>query len=124
MKHLDETEKAAVADANRERDEIIEMEPILEKLKLDFNSDVSLEEQKEAGMKFLRQHCQDFIETAKAERVVRLEYAKEAYLKEQKALQEEEIRRENDAQEARFAEEERLAEEARIRKEEEKVSSI
>jgi len=122
MKHLDETEKAAITDANRERDEIIEMEPILEKLKLDFNSDVSLEEQKEAGMKFLRQHCQDFIETAKSERAARVENAKEAYLKEQKALQEEEIRRENEAQEARLAEEERLAEEARIRKEEEKVS--
>ena len=47
----------------------------MEKLKLDFNSDVPLDEQKEEGMKYLREHCQDFIETAKSERAVRVEHA-------------------------------------------------
>ena len=44
---------------------------------LDFNSDVSLEEQKEAGMRYLRKHCQSIIETAKVERQVRIEHALE-----------------------------------------------
>jgi hypothetical protein len=49
----------------------------LAKLILDFNSDVSLEEQKEAGMRYLRKHCQGIIETAKVERQVRIEHALE-----------------------------------------------
>ena len=44
---------------------------------LDFNSDVSLEEQKEAGMRYLRNHCQGIIEKAKIERQVRIEHALE-----------------------------------------------
>lgn len=85
MKLLDEAEKDIIEDANRERDEIIEMEPFLEKLKFDFTSDIPLEEQKAAGMKFLHQHCQEFLKTAKAERREKVKAEKEAQLARQKA---------------------------------------
>ena len=85
MKLLDEAEKDIIEDANRERDEIIEMEPLLEKLKFDFNSDIPLEEQKAAGMKFLHQHCQEFLKTAKAERREKIKAEKEAQLASLKA---------------------------------------
>ena len=54
-------------------------EPILQRLRLDFNSDVPIEEQKEAGMKFLRQHCQD-----KSERAECVRHAREVFLNEQR----------------------------------------
>ena len=47
------------------------------KLMLDFNSDVSLVEQKEAGLRYLRKHCQGIIVTAKVERQDRIEHALE-----------------------------------------------
>ena len=58
------------------------MEPILEKLKLDFDSDVPLEEQKKEGMNFLREHYRKLIEAAMSERAERVKHAREAYLKE------------------------------------------
>lgn len=47
------------------------MEPILEHVKLDWNSDVPIEEQKEAGLKYMRQHCHEILEAAKAARRAR-----------------------------------------------------
>ena len=88
------------------------MEPILEKLKLDFNSDVPLDEQKEEGMKYLREHCQDFIETAKSERAVRVEHALADF-----RLREEE----KEAARLREEEDDRLA---RLREEKEQVSHV
>ena len=58
------------------------MEPILEKLKLDFDSDVPLEEQKKEGMNFLREHYRKLIEAAMSERAERVKHAREEYLKE------------------------------------------
>ena len=86
----------------------------MKKLKLDFNSDVPLDKQKEEGMKYLREHCQDFIETAKSERAVRVEHALAEF-----RLREEE----KEALEAKLREEEedRLA---RLREKEEEVSQI
>lgn len=50
-------------------------EPLLEKLKFDFNSVVPLEEQKAAGRRYLQQHCQGMIETAETKRAARLREA-------------------------------------------------
>ena len=65
-------------------------------------------------MKYLREHCQDFIETAKSERAVRVEHALADF-----RLREEE----KEALEAKLREEEedRLA---RLREKEEEVSQI
>jgi hypothetical protein len=82
-------------------------EPLLAKFMLDFNSDVSLEEQKEAGMKYLRKHCQGIIETAKVERQVRMEHARDALLKEKRLREEDDLRCEMELElqeESRFAE--------------------
>ena len=54
--------------------------PFLEKCKFDFNSDVSLEEQREQGMILLRKHCQDFIDATKVSRDGRVEDVREAHL--------------------------------------------
>ena len=91
-------------------------EPLLAKFMLDFNSDVSLEEQKEAGMKHLRKHCQGIIETAKVERQVRLEHARDALLEDKRLREEEDLRRKKEAE---LQEESRFAEEALLREEEE-----
>jgi hypothetical protein len=91
-------------------------EPLLAKLMLDFNSDVSLEEQKEAGMRYLRNHCQGIIETAKVERQVRMEHARDALLEEERLREEEDLRRKKELE---FQEESRFAEEALLREEEE-----
>ena len=112
MKLLDEAEKDIIEDANRERDEIIEMEPLLEKLKFDFNSDIPLEEQKAAGMKFLHEHCQEFLKTAKAERREKVKAEKEAQLARLKA--EEKARRRRDEQKAAAAETRRLEKELEV----------
>ncbi len=96
-------------------------EPLLAKFMLDFNSDVSLKEQKEAGMKYLRKHCQGIIETAKVERQVRMEHARDAYLEEARLREQEELqrRKEVDQRLAMREEERRLAEEDLRREEEE-----
>ena len=112
MKLLDEAEKDIIDNANRERGEIIEMEPLLEKLKFDFNSDIPLEEQKAAGMKFLHQHCQEFLKTAKAERREKVKAEKEAQLARLKA--EEKARRRRDEQKAAAAETRRLEKELEV----------
>jgi hypothetical protein len=83
---------------------------------LDFNSDVSLEEQKEAGMRYLRKHCQGIIETAKVERQVRMEHARDALLEEERLREEEDMRRKKELE---LQEESRFAEEALLREEEE-----
>lgn len=93
------------------------VEPLLEKLKLDFNSDVPLEEQMEEGMKFLRQRCHDFIETAKTERQVRVQHARDAYLEEARV-------REEKTRALKLVEEERLLEESRIREEEARALEV
>ena len=74
---------------------------------LDLNSGVCLEEQKEAGMRYLCKHCQGIIETAKVERQVRMEHA----LREK-----EDLRRKKEDE---LQEESRFAEEALLREEEE-----
>ena len=150
MKILDESEQQIVDNANRECDEIVEgelccvinanvdgdvenhlsaithfliiaAEPLLEKLKLDFNSDVSVEEQKEAGMNYLRGHCLDFLETAKIERQARMEHAMDAYLEGVRLHEQEELQRRKEEEErlAKIEEESRLAAEARLREKEE-----
>ena len=91
-------------------------EPLLAKFMLDFNSDVSLEEQKEAGMKYLRKHCQGIIETAKVERQVRMEHARDDLLEEKRLREEEDLRYK---MELELQEESRFAEEALLRNEEE-----
>jgi hypothetical protein len=96
---------------------IITAEPLLEKLKLDFHSDVSMEERKEAGIKYLRTHCLDFLETAKIERQVRMEHARDAYLEKVRLREQEEAQRKMEKDE--LEEESRLAEESRLREEEE-----
>jgi hypothetical protein len=83
---------------------------------LDFNSDVSLEEQKEAGMRYLRKHCQGIIETAKVERQVRMEHARDALLEEERFREEEDLRRKKELE---LQEESRFAEETLLREEEE-----
>ena len=94
------------------------------KLKLDFNSEVSLEEQKEAGMNFLKKHCEDFIETARAGRKVRVDHARELHQERLAAIkhqEEEEARlRLEQQEEARIQQEEAAA---RQQLEEEEVSS-
>ena len=150
MKIMDESEQQVVDNANRERDEIVEgelcyvinayvdgdvenhlsaithfitiaAEPLLEKLKLDFNSDVSVEEQKEAGMNCLRRHCLDYLETAKIERQVRMEHAMDAYLEGVRLHEQEELqrRKEEEVRLAKIEEESRLAAEAHLREKEE-----
>ncbi len=93
----------------------------MEKLRLNVNSDVSLGEQKEAGITFLRRHCLDFLESAKIERQVRMEHARAAYLEEERLREQEELQRKKERNErlARMEEELRLAEESRRREEEE-----
>ena len=95
----------------------------MEKLKLDFNSDVPLDEQKEEGMKYLLEHCQDFIETAKSERAVRVEHALADFRlrEEEKEALEAKLREEEESARLREEEEDRLA---RLREEEEEVSQI
>lgn len=95
----------------------------MEKLKLDFNSDVPLDEQKEEGMKYLREHCQDFIETAKSERAVRVEHALADFRlrEEEKEALEAKLREEEELARLREEEEDRLA---RLREEEEEVSQV
>jgi len=89
----------------------------LEKFTLDFNSDVSFEDQKKAGMKSLRKACLNSLEEAKIDRQARLERAKAAHLREQ-------VQRIREREEyfARIDEETRLADEARVREEEQEVS--
>mmetsp|Transcript_6805 Transcript_6805/g.15512 ORF Transcript_6805/g.15512 Transcript_6805/m.15512 type:complete len:1196 (-) Transcript_6805:237-3824(-) len=129
MKQLDEAEQDIIEDANREREEMIEMEPLLETMQFDFNSDTSLEDQKDAGMKLLRKHCLEFVESAKTERLVRVEHAREAHLARLKN-EEDACRREEEARLVRLKEEDaarhreedarltRLKEEACLREEE------
>lgn len=95
----------------------------MEKLKLDFNSDVPLDKQKEEGMKYLREHCQDFIETAKSERAVRVEHALAEFRlrEEEKEALEAKLREEEELARLREEEEDRLA---RLREEEEEVSQV
>ncbi|KAL9181784.1 hypothetical protein ACHAXT_012127 [Thalassiosira profunda] len=76
LQQLDEEEKQIVEEANRKRDEMIDEEPVLERVKLDWNSDIPIEEQKEAGMAYMRQHCHDILETARAVRQARVESAR------------------------------------------------
>ncbi len=89
----------------------------MEKFTLDFNSDVSFEDQTKAGMKSLRKACLNSLEEAKIDRQARLERAKEAHLREQ-------VQRIREREEyfARIDEETRLADEARVREEEQEVS--
>lgn len=99
------------------------VEPLLEKAKFDFTSDVSLEEQKVVAVAFVRKHCEDVIETTKAERQVRVEYAREDHLarvrEEEEALR---LRHEQEEAErlARLKQEDEEA--ARRKREEEEVS--
>ena len=66
---------------------VILVEPILEKFKFDFNSDLPLDEQELEGCKRLRKYCLESVEAVKEERKARVEEAREAY---QAQLQEEE----------------------------------
>ncbi len=93
------------------------VEPLLEKFTLDFNSEVSFEDQKKAGMKSLRKACLNFLEQAKIDRQARLEHAKELHLKEQ-------VQRVKDREEyfARIDQETARADEVRLRDEEKEVS--
>lgn len=93
----------------------------MEKLRLDVNLDVSLEEQKEAGIKYLRRHCLEFLETARTERRARMEHARDSYLEEVRLREQEELQRKKEKNErlARMDEEIRLAEVSRRREEEE-----
>ncbi|KAL9185978.1 hypothetical protein ACHAXT_005216 [Thalassiosira profunda] len=143
LKQLDEEEKQIIEEADRERDEMIEQEPVLEHVKLDWNSDIPIEEQKEAGMTYMRQHCHDFLETAKAERQVRgaakffeekarEEAAEETRLaadkRRKKGAADERRRKKEAAEEKRRAKEAaRLAEKAKLKKakeEEEKKTRL
>ena len=94
------------------------MEPLLEKFTLDFNSEVSFEDQKKAGMKSLRKACLNFLEQAKIDRQARLEHAKEVHLREQ-------VQRVKDREEyfARIEEETAHADEICLREEEKEVRS-
>jgi hypothetical protein len=100
---------------------MISDEPLLEKLRLDVNIDVSLDEQKEAGKKYLQRHCLDFLETAKMKRQVRMEHARDAYLERVRLREQEELQRkkEKDERLAKMNKEKRLAEESRRREEQE-----
>ena len=93
------------------------VEPLLEKFTLDFDSGVSFEDQKQAGMKSLRKACLNFLDEAKVERQARLEHAKEAHLREQ-------VQRIKDREEyfARIEEETKIADESRLREAEKEVS--
>ncbi|KAL7533471.1 hypothetical protein ACHAWF_004509 [Thalassiosira exigua] len=62
----DKTEQDIIEEADCERGEILGDDPLLEKLKFDSNLDLSLEEQKEASMKFLREYRNGLLETARA----------------------------------------------------------
>ena len=81
--------------ADRERQALFEAYPILRQLQLDFNSDVPIEQQKEEGMRFLRKHCLESLQAAKAERQLRVETLKEAHFQESRLarLREEEEER-------------------------------
>ncbi len=98
----------------------------MEKLKLEFNSDVSLEEQKVAGIKYLRMHCLDFIETAKIERQVRMKHARDVYLEGVRLHEQEELQRRKEEEErlAKIEEESRCAAEARLREKEEEEEEV
>ena len=80
--------------ADRERQALFEAYPILRQLQLDFNSDVPIEQQKEEGMRFLRKHCLESLQAAKAERQLRVEALREAHFARLKEEEEaEEVRR-------------------------------
>jgi hypothetical protein len=93
------------------------VEPLLEKFTLDFNSEVSFEDQKKAGMKSLRKACLNFLEQAKIDRRARIEHAKERHLKDQ-------VQRVKDREEcfARIDEANCHTDEIRFREEEKEVS--
>ena len=67
-------------------------------------------------MRYLRNHCQGIIETAKVERQVRMEHARDALLEEERLREEEDMRRKKELE---LQEESRFAEEALLREEEE-----
>ncbi len=72
-------------------------------------------------MKYLHMHCLDFLETAKIDRQVRMEHARDAYLEGVRLHEQEEVQRKKEVEErlAKIEEESRLAAEARLREKEE-----
>ena len=99
--------------------------PILAKLKLDFDSDVPVEEQKEAGRRLLKEHCEGFLAAARAGRKERVDRDREAIEKREEEearlrlqREEEERQRQQEEEEARREQEEAAA---RQKHEEEEV---
>ena len=73
-------------------------------------------------MRYLRKHCQGIIKTAKVERQVRMEHARDALLEEERLREEEDLRRKKELElqeESRFAEDDPLPYEQEEEEEEE-----